>query len=104
MNNNPNSYNKFYPGEDYQMNNMNSFMNNSFSFSPQMFSSPNVYNNPHQFGFDPYSKFTQYNNLHKDIINYSKEVCENVNALKGLKISVIKKLEEIIKETLSKYK
>jgi predicted nucleotidyltransferase len=52
---------------------------------------------------DYHYKILLHNALHNDILSYSRDVNENVMALKGIKISIIQKLEEIIKTSLGEY-
>jgi hypothetical protein len=68
---------------------------------PIFFNSNNNFNHLHPF--DPFNKSIQFGNLHNDILNYSRKVTENIIGLKGIKLAIIKKIEEYIKEILSEY-
>ncbi len=100
-------YNNYYiinpPNTRSSLNSLNSFnMMNTRSFFPRS----DEYS-AHNYLFCPpqsYNTHLQLNLLHNDIVKYSRDVSDNVMALKSLKLLMIKKIEDIIKEALPEYK
>ena len=76
--------------------NQNNFMTSSSVINTSIYS--------HQIPMatqEIYKKFNQLNLLQNNIISYSKEVIENTTYLKEIKLSIISKVEQIIKSNLS---
>lgn len=109
----PQSFNNFIPSTNplSNFNNMNlGYQNPYLSKAPINYmnlnnsssTSPNIKSRVNKL--EDFSHFINYMQLQNDILAYSKQVSENISLLKNLKLSMINKLENLIKESLSKNK
>jgi NTP pyrophosphatase (non-canonical NTP hydrolase) len=70
-----------------------------FLFHPIDFFHPlTTFNYPSCLSRDVLKKFSQLNILHNEIVTYSRDVMENTSALKEIKLEIIHRIENYIKE------